>query len=142
MASGNNYNIHIGKKIMRLCEIKGIKQIELAHALNISQQAVSKLLHHENIDPQKLSIIAAVLKEKIEDIRSFNEEKPMNISERVNSTQHDELENHIVLELYKKNMQLSEQTIRLLNAQLQQSEKEKNELLQQIERGNRKTGTE
>ena len=52
---------HIGKKISRLRELKGLKQDAIAIELGISQQAVSKLEQSETIEDDVLEKIAKVL---------------------------------------------------------------------------------
>ena len=64
----------IGKKIERLCHIKGVKQDTLAAALGISQGLVSRIMHSDTIDPDKLAIIAKALGAGVEDIKKFDED--------------------------------------------------------------------
>ena len=46
--------MHIGRKISRIRELRGIKQETLAQELGVSQQAVSKLEQSEAVDDDKL----------------------------------------------------------------------------------------
>ena len=52
---------HIGRKISRIRELRGMKQEALAEALNISQQAVSKIEQTPEIEDDKLEEIAKIL---------------------------------------------------------------------------------
>lgn len=65
--------IHIGRKISRIREIRGMKQETLAEALGISQQAVSKIEQSESVEEVTLDRIAKVLGISKEAIKSFNE---------------------------------------------------------------------
>jgi transcriptional regulator with XRE-family HTH domain len=70
---------HVGKKISRIRELRGMKQETLAEALNISQQAVSKIEQSENIEDDKLEQIANVLGVTKEGIENFSDEAVLNI---------------------------------------------------------------
>tara|TARA_R110002049_G_scaffold95805_2_gene235177 strand:- start:28 stop:420 length:393 start_codon:yes stop_codon:yes gene_type:complete len=70
---------HIGRKISRIRELRGMKQEALAEALNISQQAVSKIEQSEDIEDGKLEEIAKILGVSKEGIRNFSEENVLNI---------------------------------------------------------------
>jgi len=65
---------HVGRNILRIREIRGVKQEALASALNISQQAVSKMEQSENIDDERLKKVADALGVTVEDIKNFREE--------------------------------------------------------------------
>jgi len=70
---------HIGRKISRIRELRGMKQEVLAEALNISQQAVSKIEQSSEIEDDKLEEIAKVLGVTKEGIENFSEEAVFNI---------------------------------------------------------------
>lgn len=70
--------IHIGKKISRIREIRGMKQDHLAMELGISQQAISKIEQSEEVDSVTLDKIAGVLGISSEGIKSFSEEGIIN----------------------------------------------------------------
>ncbi len=70
---------HIGRKISRIRELKGLKQEVLADALGISQQSVSKLEQSETLGTERLHEIAAALGVTKEAIENFSEESIMNI---------------------------------------------------------------
>jgi len=66
--------VHIGRKVARLRELRGIKQETLAEQLGISQQAVSRLEQSESIEDTTLARIAKALDVTAEAIKNFNEE--------------------------------------------------------------------
>ena len=66
--------LHIGRKIARIREIRGIKQETMAESLGISQQAVSKLEQSESIEETTLTRIARVLDVNPDLIKNFSEE--------------------------------------------------------------------
>ena len=53
--------MHIGRKISRIRELRGMKQETLAQELGVSQQAVSKLEQSEAVDDDKLQLVAEKL---------------------------------------------------------------------------------
>ncbi|MBD1263059.1 helix-turn-helix transcriptional regulator [Maribacter polysiphoniae] len=70
---------HIGRKIGRIRELRGMKQETLAEELGISQQAVSKIEQSEHIEDDKLNQIAKVLGVTKEGIENFSDENILNI---------------------------------------------------------------
>jgi len=70
---------HIGRKISRLRELRGMKQEALAIELGVSQQAVSKLEQSESVEEEVLEKIAKALGVSAEGIKNFNEETVFNI---------------------------------------------------------------
>ena len=71
--------IHIGRKISKLRELKGIKQEALAAELGISQQAVSKIEQSAEIEDEALDKIAKVLGLTPEAIKAFSEDAVFHI---------------------------------------------------------------
>lgn len=67
-------NNHIGRKISRIRELRGMKQETLAEELGISQQAVSNIENSEKVDDLKLEEIAMALGVTKEGIENFSEE--------------------------------------------------------------------
>lgn len=65
---------HIGTKIRRIRELRGIKQEVLASELGISQSDVSSMERSDTIDEDKLQKVADVLGVSPEAIKSFSEE--------------------------------------------------------------------
>lgn len=70
---------HIGRKISRIRELRGMKQEALAAKLGISQQSVSQLEQSEIVEDEKLEKIAKALGVSKEAIKNFNEEAVFNI---------------------------------------------------------------
>ena len=77
---------HIGRKISRIRELRDMKQEALAAALGLSQQAVSNIENSENVDDEKLELIAKALGVTAEGIRQFSEEAVFNI---ISNTYHN-----------------------------------------------------
>jgi transcriptional regulator with XRE-family HTH domain len=69
---------HIGRKISRIRELRGMKQEALAAALGVSQQSVSNLEKSETIEDSKLLEVATVLGVTVEAIKNFSEEAVFN----------------------------------------------------------------
>ena len=67
--------LHIGRKISRIRELRGMKQEALALELGISQQAISKLEQSEKIEEEVLEKIAKALGVNSEAIRNYDDEK-------------------------------------------------------------------
>lgn len=123
-------SIHIGRKIGRIRELRGIKQEYLASELGISQQSVSKLEQSETIEEDKLQQIAQVLGVTTEAIKNFSEEVVINI---ISSTLHDNagsVNNNCTLNFnpMDKLLEVIEENKKLYE-RLLQAEKDKNELL-------------
>lgn len=78
---------HLGRKISRLRELRGMKQETLAEELGISQQAVSKIEQSEQVDEVTLDRIAKVLGFTKEAIMRYNEESIINLIQ--NNTYND-----------------------------------------------------
>lgn len=70
---------HLGRKISRIRELRGMKQDVLAIELGVSQQAISKLEQSETIESDVLEKIAKVLGLSVDSIKNFNEEAVFNI---------------------------------------------------------------
>ena len=69
---------HIGRKISRIRELRGIKQEALAHELGVSQQTVSRIEASEAVEEDTLAKIAKVLGVQAEAIKNFSEEAAIN----------------------------------------------------------------
>src|SRR6202000_2603384 len=72
-------NLHIGRKISKIRELKGMKQETLAAELGISQQAVSKIEQSAQVEEDALEKIAKILGVSTEAIKGFSEEAVFNI---------------------------------------------------------------
>lgn len=69
---------HIGRKISRIRELRGMKQEALAQALGVSQQTVSTMENSEELDEVKLQEVAKALGVVPEAIKNFSEEGIIN----------------------------------------------------------------
>lgn len=69
---------HIGRKISRIRELRGIKQEALAVELGVSQQTVSNMEQSEIIEDEKLEQVAKALGVSVEAIKNFSEEMVIN----------------------------------------------------------------
>jgi len=78
---------HIGRKIARIRELRGMKQETLAEELEISQQSVSTLEKSETLEDKKLEEIAKALGVTKEGIENFSEESVLNI---ISNSFHDQ----------------------------------------------------
>ena len=67
-------NNHIGRKISRIRELRGMKQETLAEELGISQQAISNIENSEKVEDDKLERVAKALGVTKEGIENFSEE--------------------------------------------------------------------
>jgi len=126
-------NTHIGRKISRIRELRGIKQEYLAAELGVSQQTVSRMEQAETIEDDVLEKVAGILGVSAEAIKNFSDEAVINIISNTFTDFKDNASaiNHNcalnfnpidkIVELYNEKVALLE---RLL-----QAEKEKNELL-------------
>jgi len=65
---------HIGTKIRRIRELRGIKQEVLASELGLSQSTVASMERSNTIDEDKLQKVADVLGVSPEAIKNFSEE--------------------------------------------------------------------
>jgi len=124
--------LHIGRKISKIRELRGMKQETLAAELGISQQAVSKIEQSADVDGEALEKIAKILGVPADAIKNFNDDAVLNIISNTFTSQDTSTLNAInfqpsfnpidkIVELYNEKIVLFE---RLL-----QAEKEKNELL-------------
>jgi len=70
---------HIGRKISRIRELRGMKQEALASELGVSQQTVSAMENRETIEKDLLGQVAKILGVTPEAIENFSEEAILNI---------------------------------------------------------------
>lgn len=69
---------HIGRNISRIRELRGMKQEALAIAIGVSQQTISNIENSENIDEDKLELIAKELGVSAEAIKNYSDEAVFN----------------------------------------------------------------
>jgi transcriptional regulator with XRE-family HTH domain len=121
--------LHIGRKISKLRELRGMKQEALAAELGISQQAISKIEQSAEVEDDALAKIANVLGLTPEAIKAFTEEAIFNI---ISNTFHNTSSDSSTLIASSMNYQPTFNTIEKivdLYERLLQSEREKIELL-------------
>src|ERR1700710_1154501 len=70
--------LHIGRKISKIRELRGMKQETLATELGISQQAVSKIEQSAEVEEDALTKIAKVLGVTVEGLKHFTEDSIFN----------------------------------------------------------------
>ena len=120
--------LHIGRKISKLRELRGMKQETLATALGISQQAISKIEQSAEVEDEALLKIGDVLGLSPEAIKAFTEEAVFNI---ISNTFQDSSSNNnnymCTFNPIQKIIELYDDKVKLLE-RLLQAEKEKNEL--------------
>lgn len=90
MSTTNTTN-HIGRKISRIRELRGMKQEALAIELGVSQQAVSNIEKSAAIEADLLAQVAEILGVTSEAIEKFSEEAVFNI---INNTFQDNSSNN------------------------------------------------
>jgi transcriptional regulator with XRE-family HTH domain len=123
--------LHIGRKISKIRELRGMKQETLATELGISQQAISKIEQSAEVEDVALNKIAVALGITSEAIKNFTEESIFNYFNTFNdnsgagawSTNGTFNFNPIdkLVEVFEENKKLYEQLL--------QSEREKIEIL-------------
>nr|WP_068886939.1 helix-turn-helix transcriptional regulator [Pedobacter panaciterrae] len=115
-------NMHIGRKIGRIRELRGLKQDALANELGISQQTVSKIEQSEKIEDALLEQIAKVLGLPSESIKNFSEDAVFNIIGNTFTENSSNNNNYLcsinpldkVIELYERLLQSEREKIELL----------------------------
>lgn len=120
---------HLGRKISRIRELRGMKQEALAFELGISQQAVSKMEQSEKIEDEVLEKVAQILGVPAESIKHFSDEAVFNI---ISNTFHNSSSDSSTLITSSLNYQPTFNTIEKiveLYERLLASEREKVELL-------------
>ena len=115
--------LHIGRKISRIRELRGMKQEALAQELGISQQAVSKIEQSAEVEEEALGKIAKILGVTVEGLKHFTEDSVFN---NINNFHDNSIQNNFnpiekVIELYER---------------LLASEREKVEILKNYNNGN------
>ncbi|MEQ8472646.1 MAG: helix-turn-helix transcriptional regulator [Marinoscillum sp.] len=116
---------HIGRKISRIRELRGMKQEALAYELGITQQAVSKIEQSETVEEETLEKVGKALGVTSEGIKAFSEEVVFNI---ISSTFNDDASAYSFSENYKCTFNPLDKVVELYE-RLLASEKEKVELL-------------
>jgi len=123
---------HIGRKIARIRELRGMKQEAFEHELGISQQSVSHMEQSESLEDSKLEEVAKVLGVTKEGIENFSEETVLNvISNTFNSNDSSTLNainvqpsfNPVdkVVELYERLVEAEKEKVRYLEELLKKN---------------------
>lgn len=112
---------HIGRKISRIRELRGMKQEALATALGISQQAVSNIENSENVEEDKLLEVANALGVTTDAIKNFSEEAAINYFNNFHDSSEGTFNNHCtfnpidkVVELYERLLQAEKDKVAYL----------------------------
>jgi len=120
--------LHIGRKISKVRELKGIKQETLASLMGVSQQAISKIEQSPDVEDLALEKIAQALGVTAEAIKNFTEEAVFNYFNNFHDNSTGDFRHHCTFNPLDKLMELVEEN-KSLYERLLASEKEKNELL-------------
>ncbi|MBC72467.1 MULTISPECIES: helix-turn-helix domain-containing protein [Flagellimonas] len=114
-------NNHIGRKIGRIRELRGMKQETLAEMLGVSQQSVSKIEQSETLDTERLEAVAKALGVTPEAIHNFSEELAINYFNNFNDSSEGTFNNHCtfnpldkVIELYERLVQAEKDKVTYL----------------------------
>lgn len=124
---------HIGRKISRIRELRGIKQETLATEMGVSQQTISRIEQSEKVEEEVLAKVAGVLGVSAEAIKNFSEEAVVNFFNTFNDNSINQgavgsNNYHCIFNPLEKLMEAIEENKKLYE-RLLQAEKEKNELL-------------
>jgi transcriptional regulator with XRE-family HTH domain len=114
---------HFGRNIVRIRELRDIKQETLAAGLGISQQAVSKMEQTAEIDNERLQQVADILGVTVEGLKNFSEDAIIN---NINCTFADNAINTLyqynpiekIVELYDRLLQSEREKVEILTALL------------------------
>ncbi|QEM07646.1 helix-turn-helix transcriptional regulator [Mucilaginibacter rubeus] len=124
-------NTHIGRKISRIRELRGIKQETLASELGVSQQSISRMEQSEVLEEDVLENIAKILGVTTDAIKNFSEEAVVNYFNTFNqsvSSSNFGHNNTCTFNPLDKLMELVEENKKLYE-RLLLAEREKNEFL-------------
>lgn len=122
---------HIGRKISRIRELRGIKQEILASELGVSQQTVSRIEQSETIEDDVLENVAKILGVTSDAIKNFSDEAVVNYFNTFNdsSINHGPFaNNHCTFNPLDKLLELVEENKKLYE-RLVESEREKVKIL-------------
>jgi len=123
---------HLGRKISKIRELRGMKQEALAIALGVSQQTVSNIENSEKVEEALLEKVAQALEVSVEGIKNFSEEAVFNI---INNTYHNNSNDTSTLIASSVNYQPTFNTVEKiveLYERLVKAEKEKVEYLEKL----------
>lgn len=115
---------HIGRKIARIRELRGMKQETLAEELGISQQSVSSLEKSDTLEDEKLEEVAKALGVTKEAIENFNEDKAINYFNNFHDASAGTFNSHCTFNPIDKVVELYERLVK--------AEKEKVSYLEEL----------
>lgn len=122
---------HIGRKISRIRELRGMKQETLAAELGISQQSVSSLEQSERVEDEKLEQVAKILGVTKEAINNFSEELAINYFNNFQDSSEGTFNNHCTFNPLDKLMESVDENKKLYE-RLLDAEKEKVAYLEKL----------
>ena len=126
---------HIGRKITRIRELRGIKQEYMAMELGVSQQTISRMEASESVEADLLDKIAGILGVTVEAIKNFSEEAVINYFSTFNDNSSNQgavgSNNYCTFNALDKLVELFEENKNLYE-RLLKSEQEKVGLLKQL----------
>ena len=127
---------HIGRKISRIRELRGMKQEALALELGITQQAVSKIEQSETVEEETLERVAKALGVPTKAIENFNEEVAIQVFANTitNNDQSSVLNYYPTFNPIEKIIALYDEKMALME-RLLEAEKEKVALLEKLMKG-------
>ncbi|MCG8321123.1 MAG: helix-turn-helix transcriptional regulator [Cytophagales bacterium] len=127
--------INLGRKIMQMRELLGIRQEAVAEKLGISQQAVSKIEQKEHVDDVMLDRVAKALGVNAEAIKNLDEKATVfNVVQNnyEGATNHGAVQNYqCTFNLLDKWVEAMEENKKLYE-ELLKSEREKVTMLQKL----------
>ena len=117
--------LHIGRKISKIRELRGIKQEALASLMGVSQQAISKIEQSAEVEDLALEKIAQALGVTAEAIKNFTEEAALNYFNTFNDNSTGAFNNfnctfnpiEKVVELYERLLASEREKVELLKNQ-------------------------
>src|ERR1700744_1909923 len=122
--------LHIGRKISKVRELKGIKQETLASLMGVSQQAISKIEQSPDVEDLALEKIAQALGVTAEAIKNFTEEAVFNYFNNFHDNSTGDFRHHCTFNPLDKLVEVYEENKKLYE-QLLASEREKLEVLKE-----------
>ncbi len=130
---------HIGRKISRIRELRGIKQETLAQEMGVSQQTVSRIETSETVEDDILAKVAKILGVQPEAIKNFSEEAVFNYFNTFNDSSFSNSNgafnaNNCNFNPLDKLMEVMEENKKLYE-RLLESEREKVDLLKAQKKG-------
>ncbi len=121
-------NTHIGRKISRIRELRGIKQETLASELGVSQQSVSRMEQSDILEDDVLDKVAKILGVTSDAIKNFSEDAVFNYFNNFHDNSTGDFRHHCTFNTIDKIVELYDEKVALLE-RLLLAEKERNELL-------------